>query len=322
MAERSDHLRSIGSVRPPEAALTEEIATERERRELLQRIMATEGPLPARLEHIAVDRPRGRARSVASIAAVVLALALFGGIVGGRGDDSPQRSDVAHAEPEVLSVDLIAQRTPQAVSEVAATQRFNLQVNLTDAGGAPTAQVDVSQSADGSVTRIDELDASGGATRSTLLTSLGSTTETLSIDHASRTWAEHATENPEAPSSDERGVVFLAGGVDPSQIGVGWVASPATLRALLASGSFVVDGEVDGLVRLSGNVADLAEAGPVAAQLEGLVPGSRVELWIDSSSYLPTRIRVTDPSGAVSDTAVWWGGEDVSLPVPDGYERR
>lgn len=320
MVERSEQLRSIGSVRPLEAGLTEQVSTADERRELLERIMASEGPLPSRLENAVPKRSAGRARVlVASVAGAVVAV--VGAAVAVSSDPTPG-SEVAERRPESVSVELISQRTPAAVSEVASTQRFNVRVQLADAAGVPRSKVDVAQSPDGSVTRIDEFDGSGGAVRSTLLRSLGSATATLSVDHSSRTWTEYVAYDPEGISSDERGVVFVAGGVDVGQVGVGWAASPSALEALLASGSLAVEEETDGVVRLSGGVSGLASAGPVAAQLESLAPGSTVELWIDESSYLPSRIRVTDPVGAVSDAAVWWGGEDVGLQVPDGYERR
>lgn len=325
MNEAPDSMRSLSSVRPPEADLTLQVVSADERRELFEKIVESCEPLPSRLERVHRHPLRHAAARAASVAVVVL-IASLAGVTMWPSSHGPTSGPGTGLEPEsvdMVSVSYVAARTSDAIASTAG-QQLNVTVAVTGTDGSQLALLDVSQSPAGDTTKIDELDAGGALVRSTLLSFSDGTSSQRVVDYVSRTWSESSEQLPvDDTPSDERGVVFLAGGMDISAVGVGWVGSPEAMRAILDNGRMTVVADDDETIHLRGDLSGLGAAGVVASKLSDLTPGAQVDLWFDAASYLPSLIRVEANDGSVSEANVrWMGGGELTLAVPEGFEFR
>lgn len=322
MDELNDMMRAIGSVRPPEADLTDQMVSPEERRALFERIVGSNEPLPTRLERIQPRSVSSTATKVVGLAAALMCIVLVAAVTRSTNSQSTERIITASTDSTgTHRASYVAAHTADAVA-MTVEQQLNIAIAVVNANGFDLGRLQVAQSPTGDATKIDELDAAGVLVRSTLLTTTGDRSQQRIVDYINQKWSETSGVVPSVTSGDdERGVVFVVDGADTAVIGLGWIASPTAIQSLLDGGEMTVVSDGEETIHLSGPVAALHVVSGLGSRLSSLDPDARLDLWVDSRSYLPTRTRVMSADGSVSDASVWWTGSgDLTLTVPDGFE--
>jgi hypothetical protein len=322
VADQESSMMTLTSVRPSAVDLADEVVGDDERREILSRILDDAAELPPRLVLLA-EPPHRRIAAGAMVpglvaAAVLAVVAVSSVLVSGH---STSQGDVtARSTSPAMTLAAVRQRTVAAVAGERG-DLLDMDVDLIDAAGRPAGSLRVLQSADGRQVLVDELDADGAPSSSTLVTSADGMLTDRTVDHRTRTWSEASTPQPEGPTDGDPSVVYAARGAVP-MIALSWVGSPRAVDAVLSSASATLDHRGGQLV-VSAPLSVLGSVSRAMADASQLLPGATVELSIDRTTHLPTEMVVHDSTGETSNSTITWTpARPITLAAPVGYTRR